>query len=61
MKTISSVETKNAFDEAVKKSQQQERLHQRLDRALEEVKAGRIADGPEFLETMGKQYFDPNV
>lgn len=39
----------------------EELLHKRLDKALEEVKAGRVADGPEFMESVRKQYFDASV
>ena len=39
----------------------EELLHQRLDKALQEVKAGRVADGPEFMESIRKQHFDANL
>ena len=39
----------------------EELLHQRLDKALQEVKAGRVADGTEFMESIRKQYFDVNL
>ena len=42
-------------------SLREELLHRRLDKALEDAKAGRVVDGPEFMESLRKQYFDANV
>ena len=36
-------------------------LHQRLDQALEDVKVGRVVDGPEFMESLRQQYFDGDL
>ena len=36
-------------------------LHQRLDQALADVKAGRVVDGPEFMESLRQQYFDGDL
>lgn len=38
-----------------------ELLHKKLDEGLADIKAGRVVDGPEFMEKMRKKYFDGNV
>lgn len=51
--------TMNEFESL--QASRDELLHQRLDQALEDVKANRVVDGPEFMESIKKKYFDANV